>query len=277
MRTLSLPRLSACPALRPFLLGLLVLGLLALGQSPAQAQGLFQVSTLSALLSGGYDGQVSLAELKQHGDFGLGTFEALDGEMVVLDGVVYQVPVSGAVRVMPDTARTPFACVTFFHPGSQTALGRAASLADLEQRLDQALPSPNLFYALRVDGRFSFLKARSVPRQEKPYPPLAEVVKSQAVFEFKDVQGTLVGLKCPAYAGGLNVPGYHWHFLTADRRAGGHVLDLALEDLSASVAAIREFSMVLPAEGDFLGLDLNRDMSQETRAVEGDRPEEKSQ
>lgn len=260
-------------ALRLALLLAMVLTVgLAVGLAPAaQAQELYQVSTLNALLAGGYDGQLSFGELKRHGDFGIGTFEALDGEMVLLDGVVYQVPFSGAVRVMPDSAKTPFASVAFFRPGSQTSLGKAATLGEMEKRLDSALPSPNLFYALRVDGRFSYVKARSVPRQVKPYPPLAEVAKGQAVFEFRDVEGALVGLKCPAYASGLNVPGYHWHFLTADRKAGGHVLDLALDGLTAKIQSIREFSLTLPGEGDFLGLDINRDMSRETKAVEGER------
>lgn len=244
---------------------------LTLTPSLAQAQGLYQVSTLNALLAGGYDGQFSLEELKRHGDFGIGTFEALDGEMAILDGVVYQVPFNGTARVMPDTARTPFASVVFFRPDNHVALDAIASLGQMEKKLDSTLPSPNLFYALRVDGRFSFVKTRSVPRQVKPYPPLAEVAKGQAVFEFRDVEGALIGLKCPAYANGLNVPGYHWHFLTADRTAGGHVLDLALDGLTARVQSIREFTLTLPGEGDFLGLDISRDMSRETQAVEGER------
>jgi acetolactate decarboxylase len=263
----TLPR----PLPLALLLALFLSWSLTLAPSPAQAQELYQVSTLNALLAGGYDGQLSLGELKRHGDFGIGTFEALDGEMAILDGVVYQVPFNGTARVMPDTARTPFASVLFFRPGNHADLGSIATLSQMEKRLDSTLPSPNLFYALRVDGRFSYVKTRSVPRQAKPYPPLAEVAKGQAVFEFRDVEGALIGLKCPAYANGLNVPGYHWHFLTADRTAGGHVLDLALDGLTAQVQSIREFTLTLPGEGDFLGLDISRDMSRETQAVEGER------
>ncbi len=268
-RTLPRPLDRAWPL--ALFLALFLSWSLALAPSPAQAQELYQVSTLNALLAGGYDGQLSLGELKRHGDFGIGTFEALDGEMAILDGVVYQVPFNGTARVMPDTARTPFASVVFFRPGNHAALGSIATLGQMEKRLDGTLPSPNLFYALRVDGRFSYVKTRSVPRQVKPYPPLAEVAKGQAVFEFRDVEGALIGLKCPAYANGLNVPGYHWHFLTADRTAGGHVLDLALDGLTAQVQSIREFTLTLPGEGDFLGLDISRDMSRDTKAVEGER------
>ena len=222
-------------------------------------------------MAGDYEGHATLAELMKHGDFGMGTIEPLDGELAILDGVAYQIAYNGTVRVLPGSTRTPFASVAFFKPDRTTPLDRIPTLGEMERRLDASLPSPNFFYALRVDGRFSFVKTRSVPRQSRPYPPLAEVSKAQSLFEFHDVEGTLLGIRCPVYAKGVNFPGYHWHFLTADRKGGGHVLDLSLDGLSARIQTIREFSMVLPEGGDFLNLDFNRDMSKETKAVEGER------
>ena len=150
---------------------------LTLAPSLAQAQGLFQVSTLNALVAGDYEGHATLAELMKHGDFGLGTIEPLDGELAILDGVAYQIAYNGTVRVLPGSTRTPFASAAFFKPDRTTPLDRIPTLGEMERRLDASLPSPNFFYALRVDGRFSFVKTRSVPRQSRPYPPLGRGVQ----------------------------------------------------------------------------------------------------
>lgn len=40
-----------------------------------------EITGLSALLQGDYDGEITYGELKKYGDFGLGTFNSLDGEM----------------------------------------------------------------------------------------------------------------------------------------------------------------------------------------------------
>jgi acetolactate decarboxylase len=188
---------------------------------------LFQTSTIDALLDGNYDGDVSFAELTSHGDFGLGTFDALDGEMVALDGDYYQIRADGRAYLVDGQTRTPFAVVTFFEPTLSEKLG-AANLADLCDRVDRLSGDATGCCGVRVDGRFDHVRTRSVPRQRKPYPPLVEVVENQPVFELDDVRGSLVGFKFPDYAQGLNVAGYHLHFITEDRSAGGHVLECRL-------------------------------------------------
>jgi acetolactate decarboxylase len=229
---------------------------------------LFQYSTIDALLAGVYDGQLTNGELKKQGNLGLGTFNALDGEMVVLDGRVYQVAFDGKVNLMPDTGKTPFAAVTSFTPQKSIPINKAVNLAALTKLIDQGLPTTNIFYALKIEGRFSQVKARSVPRQVRPYPPLAKVVEKQAVFHFKDVEGTMLGFRCPPFAKGVNVPGYHLHFLTKDRKAGGHVLDCRVENLTAQIDSIHKFSLVLPEDQDFYRLDLDKDKSKELTKVE---------
>lgn len=229
---------------------------------------LFQYSTIDALLAGVYDGQMTNGELKRQGSLGLGTFNALDGEMVILDGKVYQVKIDGKVARAPDSGRTPFAVVTAFAPKKSVVLKKAGSLQELTRLIDESLPTKNIFYALRIEGRFSRVKARSVPRQSRPYPPLAKVVEKQAVFPFKDVEGTMLGFRCPDFVKGVNVPGYHLHFLTKDRNAGGHVLDCAVENLSVQIDPIHKFSLVLPEDQEFYRLDLEKDKSRELQKVE---------
>jgi len=238
---------------------------------PLAAHGgevLFQYSTIDALLAGVYDGQLTNGELKKQGNLGLGTFNALDGEMVVLDGQVYQVTVDGKVAVAPDGGKTPFAAVTAFTPKEFLPIKKAANLMELAKLIDQALPTKNIFYAFKIEGRFAQVKARSVPRQTRPYPPLAKVVEKQAVFNFTDVDGTMLGFRCPPFAKGVNVPGYHLHFLTKDRTQGGHVLDCAGENLTVQVDPIHKFNLVLPEDQEFYRLNLEKDQSVNLKKVE---------
>lgn len=258
-------------ALRLLLAVLLAVGLGtgALAAETARQPALVQVGVIDALLAGGYEGSLGLTALRGLGDFGLGTFDALDGEMVVLDGVVYQVPFSGQVRKAPMNLTTPFAQVLRFRPQAAVALPPQAGLKDVEALLDGQLGDANVFAAARIDAGFARLTARSVPRQTPPYRPLAEVAKEQAVFRFETVKGTLVGLRGPAFAKGMGVPGWHWHFLTTDRTRGGHVLEFALDagQAKAGLMVVRRMELLLPRAG-LAGLDLARDRARELHAVE---------
>ena len=248
---------------------LLVSGLAGCSAGVARADDvLYQVSTIAALLEGVYDGEVTVAALRSRGDVGLGTFGALDGEMVVLDGTVYQVTADGRARVAPDDLTTPFAAVTPFESDVAASLDGRIDLRELQVALDLSLPSRNLIYAVKVTGEFAYVKVRSVPRQEKPYPKLTEVVKAQPVFEHRDVRGTLVGLRMPAYVKGINVPGYHFHFITEDRTEGGHVLDCILTRGRADIDTTFALEMALPRDEAFAEADLSGDRQGEVHAVE---------
>jgi len=242
-----------------FVASLLLLPLLLTGCDGARRDVLWQTSTIGALSAGVYDGQVTLAELARHGDIGLGTFNALDGEMLVVDGCVYQVGADGKARVPdPKTTRTPFAAVTFFENDRMIALNEPWDYAAFRRHLDDALDSPNVPYALRIDGEFSYVKVRSIPRQDKPYRPMAQALKNQTVFEHKDVAGTMVGFRLPRYLGGVNAAGCHLHFLTADRKAGGHVLELRIKKARLLLDLTDRLHLVLPDTGPFYQAALER-------------------
>jgi acetolactate decarboxylase len=219
----------------------------------------FQNSTINALLEGVYDGSMTYDELRRHGDFGLGTFNALDGEMVAVDGEFYQVKADGVAYPVTNDQRTPFATVLFFRPTLRCPLTGPLDHEHFQTLVESLMEGPNLFYAVRVDGRFTSVTTRSVPRQEKPYPRLAEVAKSQPVFHLNDVTGTLAGFRFPDFARGLNVPGFHLHFLTEDRSAGGHVLDLVLARGELAVDATARFHLELPTDPASLHADLGHD------------------
>jgi acetolactate decarboxylase len=190
-------------------------------RAEARRGGLFQVSTVDALFAGDLEGDLTFAELAEHGDLGLGTLDGLDGEMIALDGRFLRADVDGRVTDVPAQARTPFAVVTRFRAALeftlQAPLDHDGFLAELDRRAPPTC-------ALRVDGRFDRLRLRSVARQP-PHTSLADAARAQHVFELDDVEGTLVGFRFPDYAQGLEVPGYHLHFVDAARERGGHVLE----------------------------------------------------
>ena len=78
--------------------------------------------------------------------------------------------------------------------------------------------------AIRIDGRFSSIHVRSVPKQTRPYPPLAEAIAHQHIVELEDVEGTMVGFRFPDPLDGIEMSGFHLHFAASDRSRGGHVL-----------------------------------------------------
>ena len=211
------------------------------GKSSAE----FQNATIDALLDGNYDGDMPFSELKRHGDFGLGTFDHLDGEMVALHGTFYQVTSDGHVHVADDAMKSPFSAVTFFRSGTARPLTAAATYHDLQTALDGMRQSDGRVFAFCVEGRFAHVRVRSVPRQKPPYRRLAEVTKEQTVFDLKDVSGTLVGFWFPESLRHVNVPGYHFHFLTNDRTAGGHVLDLKMIDGTVRMQELKVVKLAL--------------------------------
>jgi acetolactate decarboxylase len=195
---------------------------------------LFQASTIAALLDGAYEGDLTFAELAEHGDLGLGTVNGLDGEMIALDGRFYRAGVDGFVERLPGSARTPFAVVVPFDAAVDV------ETADLEEHLVGET------CAFRFDGRFELVRARSVPRQAPPYRPLAEVAAEQHVFELRDVSGTLVGFRFPDYASGLEVVGDHIHFISDDRTRGGHVLGYSARGGRLRVDPLSDLHVELP-------------------------------
>ncbi len=234
-----------------------------------QTDTAFQTSTIDALLAGVYDGDLSCGEVLNHGNLGIGTFDRLDGEMIVLDGEVYQVKADGKVY-RPDLAmHTPFATVCQFKTDTRILLPEGTTFADVEALLDAAAPNQNLFYAIKITGHFKAMKTRSVPGQQKPYPPLQEVTANQPEFEMSNVSGTIVGFRCPPFVKGINVPGYHLHFISDDRTQGGHILGFEITKGQCEVDLLDQYFLKLPTDTQgFAKIDLSKDRTTELADVE---------
>jgi acetolactate decarboxylase len=231
---------------------------------------LFQVSTTGALVEGIYDGVVSVATLKEHGDFGLGTFADLNGEMVALDGHVFQARPDGAVIEAPGDALVPFAVVTHFQAERTAVIEPCPSFVALETKLDAMRDSANIFFAFRVDGIFDFVKIR-IACKAAPDTKLVDATAHQAEFEYTNVEGSLVGFWTPHYARTVNVPGYHLHFLSKDRRIAGHLLDCRAKSLRAQLQHEADFRIAIPETAHFLKADLTRDGSADLDKAERSR------
>jgi acetolactate decarboxylase len=230
---------------------------------------LFQASSIGALLDGAFEGDLSFAELAEHGDLGLGTLNHLDGEMIAIDGEFFRADVDGNVTRVPAGAKTPFAVVVQFEPTIEEQLPEAEhSHEELLAQLDRLVPDGASSCAVRLDGRFELVRARSVPRQTPPYRPLTEVVADQHVFELDGVKGTMLGFRFPTYVEGIEVPGYHLHFISADRSRGGHVLDSRSGELRVQIDPSDDLHVELPPRVELGDPDLAAETHAAVAAVE---------
>jgi len=175
-----------------------------------------------------YDGNVTFGELKKHGDLGLGTFNNLDGEMIGIDGEFYQIKADEVAYPVDDSMKTQFAVVTFFESDETKEIDKSVNYDQLKVFLNSMLPTENIFYAFKIEG----------------------------TFEFHDIKGTLVGSWFPDYMKGINIPGYHFHFITEDKKAGGHLLECQTENIRIGIDYTSNSYLELPENEEFYNAEL---------------------
>lgn len=230
----------------------------------------YQFSTMVSLLDGIYDGDFYMLEAREHGDFGIGTFNQLDGELIGFDGKFYRLRSDGKAYPVKESDCSPFCSLTFFHPAIYYDINQRMTRETFEKKMHVLLPSENVFYAIRMDGTFKKVKTRTVELQEKPYVPMVEAVKSQPIFDFNNIKGTIVGFWTPQYANGIAVSGFHLHFIDEDRHSGGHVFDYEIEKCTIQISQKLNMYLRLPNTKDFFKADLNRhDLAAGIEATEG--------
>jgi acetolactate decarboxylase len=232
-------------------------------------QTIFQVSTVGALVEGVYEGAVRVGTLREHGDFGLGTFEGLDGEMVALDGDFYRVGSDGALHPVDDEALSPYAVITHFTPEREVTIPARADLADLSASLDELRDSTNHFFAFRIEGGFPSMHVRAACKVPE-WTPLADAAAFQTEWNVERLHGTIVGFWSPPYAAHFDVPGYHFHVVDDDRSRGGHVLACSTGEMTVGVQRLEQLIVALPETPDFLRANLNEDPTAALDTVERD-------
>ncbi len=239
---------------------------------PKSTATLFQVSTLQALMQGYYYPVSTIVELKENGDFGIGCFEGVNGELIMLDGIVYQAIYDGSLQVPDNNTSIPYATVSFFKNDiEKTVLKNIKSINNLVKRLNKivAKKGKNLFYFVKIEGIFDKIKYRSEYAQKEPYKPLAKAMETdQTFFERKKDMGTIVGLFCPDFMDKLNSTGWHFHYVNAERNRGGHLLEVSSKRVTIELSKNSNFKMKLPDSVKFQKLPLSKDMSKDLNKVE---------
>lgn len=239
--------------------------------SAKKEKSIYQVALLQSLTQGYYDGIIKVSELKQHGDTGIGTFEGVNGEMIVLDGVVYQALSDGSVKVADDNETVPFSNVTFFDSDTSEELSDIADINSLKKKMTEKVEEKgkNLFSMVKMTGEFKKMLVRSELKQEKPYKTLDKALETdQREFTYENIKGTVVALYCPDYMNGLNTSGWHLNFISDDKEKGGHILDLSFEKAKAEYDMVQEFDMKLTDNEDFQKTSLADDVSDAIKKVE---------
>lgn len=234
---------------------------------------MYQIATLQSLMVGNYDGFVSVRELRKHGNIGVGTFERIDGEMIVLDGMAYQARYDGSVRIADDNIGVPFATVTYFDCDTVVTVDRIDNLKSFGARLDETIDNSgrNLIYAVRVDvPECQKVIVRSEVPQDKPYRMLAETMTTaQREFSYENIGGTIVAVYFPSFFASQNTPGWHFHFISDDRTKGGHVLDLSVGiPVKVQIDATPYYNLYMPEKESFSHKKLDMDLSKDIQKVE---------
>lgn len=235
----------------------------------AASDNLYSAGYASAFIGGLYDAWYPYKSLHQHGDFGLGAPAKLDGELIMLNGKLYKTQYTGNTSPVSDADQTPYAVVCFFKAKQSYRPGRQLNKAALFKYLDSVLTNTNGIYAIHISGNFKYIKTRAFPPvEQKPYVPLAAMLDRQHFFEFNTIKGDLVGYKLPVFMEGPHISGYHFHFLSADKSSGGHIIDIIADGVTIEIDTLSSYTMELPQTADFNNFDFKKDRKEEIKSVE---------
>lgn len=233
---------------------------------------MYQVSTLQALALGYSRAVITVDKLLQEGDTGLGTFEDVNGEMIVMDGNCYRADQNGHVSVVAPETGVPFAAVAKLYGEQQFQLENMPDITAIRTELTRKIEEVfglNSMHIVRIDGEFEKVDARSEAPYRSHHITLKEVLsQTQEAFIFENFRGSLVGVYFPDYMDGINMPGWHLHFLSEDRSKGGHVFDVSLREGEAKVDKITNIYINLPKEAAFDTYSLKQDLQEEIKSVE---------
>ena len=215
---------------------------------------LFQYGTMAGIMEGAFSGSITLEELLKHGNFGIGTFDGLDGEMIIVDGKIYKTDYYGNSAIQPTSSTTPFASITTFKAEYKKVDNYTFN--NLVSKVNDYL-NPNYFYAIKITGTFKKIHTRSPKKQEKPYPPLLKVLENQNIFKYKDSTGVVAGFYSPECAHGIGVGGLHLHYISNDLKNGGHVFDFEIENAQIEISKALDYFLKFPKTNEYKDLNID--------------------
>ena len=233
---------------------------------------MYQVSTLQALAMGHTRPVIDVAELKKHGNTGLGTFEGVNGEMIVVDGRCFRAKEDGSVVEADKDMGVPFASVCNCAGSIRFDVQEMCSIDELKTLLTikiEELFGLNSMHMVRIDGEFEVVDARSEEAYHAIHVSLKDMLKeTQKAFKFDNVSGTLVCVYYPDFMDGINAAGWHIHFISDDRQKGGHVFDLKMKSGHALLDKISKIEIQLPTDPVFDTYSLKEASDDDIKKVE---------
>lgn len=236
----------------------------------------YQVSTLNSLMLGNLSGVISINELLKNGDYGIGTCEGLDGEMIVIDGTAYNGHASGAVQKYHNDDKVAFASVCRFSEHTKSFIIKDINnLKELTKKMTQLIKeeykNKNVFYIVKIKVHTNYVKFRSCYKQNEPYRTLMEIMPSQVKFEYNNISGDIIGVFCPDYVDKLNMPGWHFHFISDDKTKGGHLFDLSFAEAQIDIDQKTQYEIILPTNNKFATINLSADLKKEVEETESEK------
>ncbi len=230
---------------------------------------LYQVGTINSLLAGVYEGDIFFEELTYYGDFGLGTFDAVNGEMIALNGNYYRIDADGNAHTISPKMKSPFSVVTHFKEEMQDDIASFSDVDSLKKYITSKFESENIIYAILIDGDFSQVDLRSEHPQPKGHKPLSQTISQvQTKYTLDTIKGTMVGFWFPQYMKSINLPGFHFHFIDSEYKKGGHLFDMKLNHGRLKIMPIFNFGMHLIHTPLFEHTNLNSDFNNDAKKVE---------
>lgn len=236
-------------------------GMIAFQEESTKPDTYYQYSIWWAFVNKVFDGDLTVGELKTKGNVGLGSFDFLDGEMVMLDGIPYRIRENGEISEGKDDEEIVYANAAFFEEDAQFVINHSVNFETFRSEINKALPSTNFFYAFKIHGVFKTLKLGGLNKQSKPFVDGLDVlIPNRPVFEGENITGTMIGFFCPEFIGNINVAGYHFHFIADDKKIGGHVMEFESEgSLIVLLDKMKDYHFALPDNEDFENVRLNKE------------------
>jgi acetolactate decarboxylase len=230
---------------------------------------LYQFGMANAFLSGLYKGTLPLGDLKTHGDFGIGAPDMLDGEWIMNNGKMYQTRFTGKTSIVPDSVKTSLSFVCFFNADTTIYTANIQNKENALKWIDSFLYNKNGIYAIRISGTFDYVKTRAFPPVEKePFNSLASMMNKQHFFESQKISGVFAGFKIPSFLAGTSIPDFHFHFISGNESAGGHVTDFVWNKVKIEIDELNRLSLELPQNNEFKNFNFERNRIEDIKKVE---------
>jgi len=217
---------------------------------------LWQIMPSMAFKLGLYDGVIKIGEARKRGNFGVGQFARLDGELTVLEGKFYHARSDGSVRLAEDDDELCFAQLCFYEAPQAWNVPGGMDMTQFGAYLTSLMPFPNFFWAFHLSGQFANVTPTAPPPFTKPYPPFADAIKLRQSFPASDIAGAVVGFYSPPFTGDTGVPGFHYHFISRNGLLSGHLTAFEVKEATVSAARIDQYLLQLPSTSEYEGATL---------------------